>query len=188
MSVLFIKINHFHAFFDIIYAVKLKKKRFQKTATWVPSVISINESVIISSQSVKQIFFNPAHKFQKHGFQKNAFKVWKHNRNLYSRLKLNLQYQDHHQSYLKDAKNVNKKNRFFENFTQVDPLKAYIIKKLGMPSNFLLVKITFLKNCQQALRQSDAVIRTEKNSSSNFTHLSIKVGTYGQVTRYLISL
>ena len=53
MAVLFIKINHFHAFFDIIYAVKLKKKRFQKTATWVPSVISINESVKISSQSVK---------------------------------------------------------------------------------------------------------------------------------------
>ena len=26
MAVLFIKINHFHAFFDIIYAVKLKKK------------------------------------------------------------------------------------------------------------------------------------------------------------------
>ena len=48
MAVLFIKINHFHAFFDIIYAVKLKKKRFQKTATWVPSVISINESVKIS--------------------------------------------------------------------------------------------------------------------------------------------
>ena len=43
MAVLFIKINHLHAFFDIIYAVKLKKKkRFQKTATWVPSVISIN--------------------------------------------------------------------------------------------------------------------------------------------------
>ena len=53
MAVLFIKINHFHAFFDIIYAVKLTKKRFQKTATWVPSVISINESVKISSRSVK---------------------------------------------------------------------------------------------------------------------------------------
>ena len=25
MAVLFIKINHFHAFFDIIYAIKLKK-------------------------------------------------------------------------------------------------------------------------------------------------------------------
>ena len=53
MAVLFIKINHFHAFSDIIYAVKFEKKRFQKTATWVPSVISINESVKISSQSVK---------------------------------------------------------------------------------------------------------------------------------------
>ena len=30
MAVLFIKINHFHAFFDIIYAVKLKKKDFKK--------------------------------------------------------------------------------------------------------------------------------------------------------------
>ena len=53
MAVHFIKINHFYPFFDIIYAVKLEKKRFQKTATWVPSVISKNESVKISSQSVK---------------------------------------------------------------------------------------------------------------------------------------
>ena len=53
MAVLFIKLNYFNAFFDIIYAVQLKKKGFQKTATWVPSVISINESVKISSQSVK---------------------------------------------------------------------------------------------------------------------------------------
>ena len=27
MAVLFIKINHFYAFFDIIYAVKFKKKK-----------------------------------------------------------------------------------------------------------------------------------------------------------------
>ena len=54
MTVLFVKISHFHAFFDIIYAVKLKKKKkISKAATWVPSVISINESVKISSQSVK---------------------------------------------------------------------------------------------------------------------------------------